>query len=68
MSGLLTTAELCALIGVCEDTAYRHATRGDWPAYRVGPEYRWSLEEVLAAMRAEQDRRRVATPDERRSA
>jgi hypothetical protein len=40
---------------------------GVWPAYRVGPAYRWSLDEVLAVMRAEQDRRRVTAPTERRT-
>ena len=67
MSGLLTTAELCAAIGCHEETAYRRGRRGEWPAYRIGAEYRWRLEEVLEAMRAEAERRRVATPDERRT-
>jgi excisionase family DNA binding protein len=62
MSGLLTTGELCEAIGCCEETAYRRGRRGEWPAYRIGPEYRWRLEEVLEAMRSEADRRRVNAP------
>ena len=65
--GLVTTQELCERLGICEDTAYRRASRGEWPAYRVGPEYRWNLAEVLAAMRSDQERRIAPVPDERRS-
>jgi excisionase family DNA binding protein len=62
MSRLLTTSELCAELGCHEETAYRRAARGEWPAYRIGPEYCWNLAEVLEAMRAEQGRRVAATP------
>jgi excisionase family DNA binding protein len=67
MVTLLTTAQLCELLGIHEETAYRRGRRGEWPAYRVGPEYRWALDEVLAAMRSEQERR-VGAPDKRRMA
>jgi excisionase family DNA binding protein len=65
MNALLTTAQLCEALGCHEETAYRRGRRGEWPCYRIGPEYRWDLAEVLATMRAEPDRRRVAVPTER---
>lgn len=65
MSGLLTTAQLCEAIGCHEETAYRRGRRGEWPCYRIGPEYRWRLEDVLEAMRSEQERRIARVPDER---
>ncbi len=63
MSDLLTTAQLCDALNIHEETAYRRGRCGEWPAYRVGAEYRWRLEEVLEAMRSEQERR-VARHDQ----
>jgi excisionase family DNA binding protein len=60
--GLLSTAELCQVLGCHEETAYRRGRRGEWPCYRIGPEYRWRLEEVLKAMRCEAERRQEPHP------
>lgn len=50
-SNLLNEAGLCEALGVCRATVYLWRKKKRIPFFKVGGQYRYSLEEVLAATR-----------------
>ncbi len=44
---ILTSREVAALLRIDLDTLYRAIRRGDVPAYRVGRQWRFHLDEVM---------------------
>ena len=46
----LNAQEVADLLGVCDDTVYRLAARGDLPSYRVGRKVRFLRTAVEAHM------------------
>jgi excisionase family DNA binding protein len=51
---MLTAEEMAAVLSVNVLTVLRMAGRGDIPSYKIGRQYRFDADEVLASLKREQ--------------